>query len=101
MCSGPRRIRPTSGTFFLSRAARLRGSILRDFQNSNSDSGKSSPTTPTIFTGAKKLGAERGVGSGAAEQIGVFFDRSFDGIECDGTNNENGHVGKWESKKAE
>src|SRR4051794_21745259 len=30
-------------------------SILRDFQNSNSDSGKSSPTTPTSRTGEKKL----------------------------------------------
>src|SRR5205809_4565353 len=32
-------------------------SILRDFQNSNSDSGKSSPTTPTSRTGEKKLAA--------------------------------------------
>src|SRR5882724_4702288 len=32
-------------------------SILRDFQNSNSDSGKSSPTTPTRRTGEKKLAA--------------------------------------------
>src|SRR5437773_5047288 len=32
-------------------------SILRDFQNSNSDSGKSSPTTPTNRTGEKKLAA--------------------------------------------
>src|SRR5213593_1891337 len=31
--------------------------ILRDFQNSNSDSGKSSPTTPTSRTGEKKLAA--------------------------------------------
>src|SRR5436305_11949008 len=30
-------------------------SISRDFQNANSDSGKSSPTTPTNFTGEKKL----------------------------------------------
>src|SRR5437016_7085144 len=30
-------------------------SILRDFQNLNSDSGKSSPTTPTSRTGEKKL----------------------------------------------
>src|SRR5206468_12728794 len=30
-------------------------SILRDFQNSNSDSGKSCPTTPTSRTGEKKL----------------------------------------------
>src|SRR6266704_5931978 len=32
-------------------------SILRDFQNSNSDSGKTSPTTPTSRTGEKKLAA--------------------------------------------
>src|SRR5437870_13394024 len=32
-------------------------SILRDFQKSNSDSGKSLPTTPTSFTGEKKLAA--------------------------------------------
>src|SRR5947209_13498813 len=32
-------------------------SILRDFQNSNSDSGKSSPTMPTSRTGEKKLAA--------------------------------------------
>src|SRR5437763_2520010 len=32
-------------------------SILRDFQNSNSDLGKSSPTTPTRRTGEKKLAA--------------------------------------------
>src|SRR6266699_5001010 len=32
-------------------------SILRDFQNSNSDLGKSSPTTPTSRTGEKKLAA--------------------------------------------
>jgi hypothetical protein len=30
-------------------------SILRDFQNSNSDSGKSLPTIPTNRTGEKKL----------------------------------------------
>src|SRR5712692_6160492 len=30
-------------------------SILRDLQKSNSDSGKSLPTTPTSFTGEKKL----------------------------------------------
>src|SRR5438445_8974458 len=30
-------------------------SILRNFQNSNSDSGKSSPTMPTSRTGEKKL----------------------------------------------
>src|SRR5213593_2587148 len=30
-------------------------SILRDFQNSNSDSGKSSPTIPTSRIGEKKL----------------------------------------------
>src|SRR6266513_2058021 len=30
-------------------------SILRDFQKSNSDSGKSFPTTPTSRTGEKKL----------------------------------------------
>src|SRR5438094_10020415 len=30
-------------------------SIFRDFQNSNSDSGKSLPTTPTSRTGEKKL----------------------------------------------
>src|SRR5437764_5229143 len=30
-------------------------SILRNFQNSNSDSGKSLPTTPTRRTGVKKL----------------------------------------------
>src|SRR6266849_9995419 len=32
-------------------------SILRDLQKSNSDSGKSLPTTPTSFTGEKKLAA--------------------------------------------
>src|SRR6266513_6372048 len=32
-------------------------SILRKLQNSNSDSGKSSPTTPTSRTGEKKLAA--------------------------------------------
>src|SRR4030095_10535924 len=32
-------------------------SILRDFQNSNSDWGKSSPTIPTSLTGEKKLAA--------------------------------------------
>src|SRR5437899_9324229 len=32
-------------------------SILRSFQNSNSDSGKSLPTTPTNRTGEKKLAA--------------------------------------------
>src|SRR5947207_8747878 len=32
-------------------------SILRDFQNSNSDLEKSSPTTPTRRTGEKKLAA--------------------------------------------
>src|SRR6266550_8072409 len=32
-------------------------SILCDFQNWNSDSGKSSPTTPTSRTGEKKLAA--------------------------------------------
>src|SRR5439155_621138 len=32
-------------------------SILRDFQNLNSDSGKSSPTIPTSRTGEKKLAA--------------------------------------------
>src|SRR5258705_11440714 len=32
-------------------------SILRDLQNSNSDSGKSSPTIPTSRTGEKKLAA--------------------------------------------
>src|SRR5207249_5092557 len=32
-------------------------SILRDFQNSNSESGKSLPTTPTSLTGEKKLAA--------------------------------------------
>src|SRR6266446_10994026 len=34
-----------------------RESILRDFQKSNSDLGKSSPTTPTSRTGEKKLAA--------------------------------------------
>src|SRR5215475_1322983 len=32
-------------------------SILRDFQKSNSEFGKSSPTTPTSRTGEKKLAA--------------------------------------------
>ena len=48
------------------------------------------PRRPDL-TGAKKLAPDRGVGSGTAELIGVFFDRRFDGIERDGTNNENGH----------
>ena len=43
------------------------------------------------FDRRKKTRAERGVGSGAAELIGVFFHGGFDGIERDGTNDENGH----------
>ena len=43
----------------------------------------------------KKTRAHRGVGSGTAELIGVFLDRCFDGIERDGTNNENGHGYFW------
>ena len=43
------------------------------------------------FHRRKKARAERGVGSGAAEQVGVLLHRSFDGIERDGTNDENRH----------
>ena len=39
----------------------------------------------------QKTRAHRGVGSGTAELIGVFLDRRLDGIERDGTNDENGH----------
>ncbi len=40
---------------------------------------------------SKKAGADRGVGSGTAELIGVFFDRGFDGVEGNGSNYENRH----------
>jgi hypothetical protein len=67
-------------------------SMLRDFQKSNSDSGKSSPTTPTNFTGREETRAKCSVGRRAAQLVGVFLDGSFDGVECDGANDENRHV---------
>ena len=66
-------------------------SILRSFQNSNSDCGKIIADYSDEIDRRKKTRADRGVGSGAAEQIGVFLDRGLDGIERNGTNNENGH----------
>ncbi len=39
----------------------------------------------------EKARADRRVGSRAAEEIGVFFDGGFDGIERDGANDEDGH----------
>ncbi len=39
----------------------------------------------------EKARTDRRVRSGAAEEIGVLFHRSFDGIERDGTNDEDGH----------
>ena len=39
----------------------------------------------------KVTGGDGGVGRGAAEKIETFLDGSFDVVERDGTNNENGH----------
>ena len=39
----------------------------------------------------KEARAQRRVGGRTAELIGVFFDRRFNGVECDGTNDENRH----------
>ncbi|WP_208734701.1 hypothetical protein, partial [Corallococcus praedator] len=41
--------------------------------------------------GAEEAGADGGVTGGAAEEVGVFFDGGFDGIERDGTYDEDGH----------
>jgi hypothetical protein len=39
----------------------------------------------------EKTRPERRVTRRAAQQIGMLFDWSFDGVECDGANNENRH----------
>jgi len=39
----------------------------------------------------KVTGGDGGVGRRAAEKIETFLDGSFDVVERDGTNNENGH----------
>ena len=44
------------------------------------------------FYRRKETRAERRVGGRSAQEIGVFFYRSFDGIEPNGTNNENRHI---------
>ena len=44
----------------------------------------------------EKTCAERRITCRAAQQIGMLFDWSFDSVECDGTNNENGHLGMFE-----
>jgi len=43
-----------------------------------------------VYAG-EETGADRSVTGRAAEQVGVFGDGSLDGVECDGTYNENGH----------
>ena len=50
-------------------------SIRCDFQNSNSLSGKSSPTTPTKFTGVKKLADAFGKSLETAEVKKYFEDQ--------------------------
>ena len=47
--------------------------------------GKSSPTTPTSFTGLKKARGDGGVAGRAAEQARIFGLRGFDGIQRGGT----------------
>src|SRR5687767_10099785 len=44
------------------------------------------------FYGRKETRAERRIGGRSAQEIGVFFYRSFDGIEPNGTNNEDRHI---------
>ncbi len=70
-------------------------SMLRDFQNSNSDCGKIVTHHADQLDRRKKTRTHRGVGSGTAKLIGVFLDRCLDGIERDGTNDENGHDYFW------
>ncbi len=66
-------------------------SMLRDLPEFKFRFGKIVTHDSDQLDRCKKTRADRGVGSGTAELIGVFLDRCFDGIERDGTNNENGH----------
>ena len=46
----------------------------------------------------EKTGPDRGIRSGAAEQIGVLLNLRFDGIEGDGTNNKDGHPPQMQNR---